>query len=80
MECDPQEHVTLWNCSHGVRINEPVCLECLMEEKEPSELPGWPLIILGFIAIASSTYLILEMIILSAHVNHFFSVLERTVP
>lgn len=44
MECDPQEHVTLWNCSHGVRINEPVCMECLLEEKEASDLPGWPLI------------------------------------
>ena len=76
MECDPQEHVTLWNCSHGVRINEPVCMECLLEEKEASDLPGWPLILLGFIAVASFTYLIMEAVMMSDHVRHVFEIIE----
>ena len=76
MECDPQEHVTLWNCSHGVRINEPVCMECLLEEKEASDLPGWPLILLGFIAVASFTYLVMEAVMMSDHVRHVFEIIE----
>ena len=80
MECDPQEHVEVYACDHGVRINHPECVACLSEEAATQDLPGWPLVILGFIAIASSTYLIMEMVMLSAHVNHFFSALERTAP
>ena len=75
-ECDPQEHVEVYACSHGVRINAPECIECMKEECEATDFPGWPLILLGFIAVASFTYLVMEAVMMSDHVRHVFEMIE----
>jgi hypothetical protein len=51
----------------------------MKEECEATDFPGWPLILLGFIAVASFTYLVMEAVMMSDHVRHVFEMIEGGV-
>lgn len=68
---DPSEHIEVYGCEHGVRVGEPECMDCLMDDTQSEELPGWPLVILGFIAVASLTYVILEGIFVTEKLTQY---------
>lgn len=47
---DPQEHIDIFDCPHGVRINAPDCLECDSEQAVRTELPGGPILLILVLA------------------------------
>ncbi len=69
---DPTEHVEVWHCDHSLRINDPSCLDCMIDQTEEDEIQAGPILWIALILLALGLFSVGEALMGALQIRSLF--------